>query len=127
MACCRGHGSKDELWEHFVGEFMMIFLLVFTRLETAVNSVFDYSSMAYFAIGLTVFLSYRCYANAWLGEFTMTFSRSGCRNVDHWTQEGHLPGHVGLLGRTIGQHCSGSWWIHDVRSLSWRLLQRIFV
>ena len=95
----------------------MTFLLVFTGLETAVNSVFDFSSMAYFASGLTVFLSYRCYANALLGEFMMTFSRSGCRNVDHWTKEGHLPGHVGLLGRTIGQHCSGSWWIHDVRSL----------
>ena len=100
-----------------VGEFMVTFLLVFTGLETAVNSVFDYLSMAYFAVGLNVLLSYRCYANALLGEFMMTFSRSGCRNVDQWTQEGHLPGHVGLLGRTIGQHCSGSWWIHDVRSL----------
>ena len=30
--------TGDELWEHFVGEFMMTFLLVFSGLETAVNS-----------------------------------------------------------------------------------------
>ena len=35
---------------------MMTFLLIFTVLQTAVNSDFDYSSMACFAIGLAVFL-----------------------------------------------------------------------
>ena len=48
--------TGDELWEHFVGEFMMTFLLVFSGLETAVNSDFDHLSKACFAIGLTVFL-----------------------------------------------------------------------
>ena len=37
---------------------MMTFLLVFTVLQTAVNSDFDYSSMACFAIGLAVFLGH---------------------------------------------------------------------
>ena len=53
--------TGDELWEHFVGEFMMTFLLVFSGLETAVNSDFDHLSMACFAIGLTVFLGYSLY------------------------------------------------------------------
>ena len=37
---------------------MVAFLLVFTVLRSAVNSDFVYSSMAFFAIGLTVFLGY---------------------------------------------------------------------
>ena len=37
---------------------MMTFLLVFTVLQTAVNSDFDQSSMACFAIGLAVFLGH---------------------------------------------------------------------
>ena len=36
----------------------MTFLLVFTVLQTAVTSDFDYSSMACFAIGLAVFLGH---------------------------------------------------------------------
>ena len=38
-----------------VGEFMFIFLLVFNVFQTAVNSDFDYLSMASFVIGLAVF------------------------------------------------------------------------
>ena len=37
---------------------MMAFLLVFTVLQTAVNSDFDCSLMACFAIGLAVFLAH---------------------------------------------------------------------
>ena len=37
---------------------MVAFLLVFTVLQSAVNSDFVYSSMAFFAIGLTVFPGY---------------------------------------------------------------------
>ena len=45
-------------WSHgtaLVGEFMFIFLLVFTVFQTAANSDFDYSSIASFAFGLAVF------------------------------------------------------------------------
>jgi len=61
--CTQGLGSNGvgEGWSYgnaLVGEFMMTFLLVFTVLQTAVNSDFDYSSMACFAIGLAVFLGH---------------------------------------------------------------------
>ena len=39
-----------------VGEFLTLFLQIFTVLVSAVISVFDYSSMACFAIGLAVLL-----------------------------------------------------------------------
>ena len=45
-------------WSHgnaLVGEFMFIFLLVFTKFQMAANSDFDYSSIASFAFGLAVF------------------------------------------------------------------------
>ena len=54
--CTQALGSNGvgKGWSYgnaLVGEFMMTFLLIFTVLQTAVNSEFDYSSMACFAIG----------------------------------------------------------------------------
>ena len=64
--CTQGVGSNGvgEGWSYgnaLVGEFWVAFLLVllvFTVLQTAVNSDFDYSSMPCFAIGLAVFLGH---------------------------------------------------------------------
>ena len=50
--------SEKDVGNALVGEFMMTFLLIFTVLQTAVNSDFDYSSMACFVIGLAVFLGH---------------------------------------------------------------------
>ena len=72
-----------------VGEFMFTFLLVFTVFQTAANSDFDYLSVASFVIGLAVFPA------------SDLISRSSCRGVVHWRQEGHLPAHVGLRVWTI--------------------------
>ena len=89
-----------------VGEFMFTFLHVFTAFQTAVNSDFDFASMASFAIGLAVFPghsllipidgapSIRCGLTiqlSWLGS-------SGAK--------GHLSAHVGLLVWAFGRCCS---------------------
>ena len=57
---------------------MMTFLLVFTVLQTAVNSDFDYSSMACFAIGLAVFLGHSPRSDCWVLDQSDQIFRSSC-------------------------------------------------
>ena len=52
-------------------EFMVGFLLVFTVLESATNSDFDYATMACFASGLDVFL----------GRSLSSFRSLGARSI----------------------------------------------
>ena len=47
---CNGVGVGWSCGNALVGEFMFIFLLVFTVFQTAVNSAFDHSSTASFAL-----------------------------------------------------------------------------
>lgn len=60
-SCGLGANGVVDGWRYgkaVVGKFMGIFLLVFTVLQTAVNSDFDCSSILCLAIGLAVFPSH---------------------------------------------------------------------
>ena len=94
-----------------VGEFMFTFLLVFTVLQMAVNSDFDFSSMASFAIGLAVFPAHSLFIpidGAPSIRPDLTFQLSGLGSPG---AKGHLSAHVGLLVWALGRCCTCSFCI----------------